>query len=224
MRLICDGDLVVGLMSGDATGGVAAPAELQSLPISQLRFVGGEIVDAADIFEWRIDDLGRKHAIAGEGWQPLSCAWDAPLIKDNGVWRVRVDADDLAFNKKRGDLRVIDAVDAAAAQMTAGYAKAEIDAWGAKAATARAALAGDASAQVAPLLLAEAQGRGVSVNALAQTIVARAEVFEAAIGAMSAMRAAAQTAIAAAANQSQIDAAIAALSASIAAFVEAHAQ
>ena len=87
MRLAIDGDLVVGVVSGDAAG-IACPADLAQLPHERLRVVAGMLVDAASITSWWIDEMGRKRAVNATGRQALTCPWDAEIERAAGQWTV----------------------------------------------------------------------------------------------------------------------------------------
>lgn len=85
------------MVTGRGTGieGVPLPEALAALPLDRLRWTGSGIVDAATITAWHIDRAGAKRIAAAEDRQPLTCAWDAPLVHDGTAWRVRTAADDL---------------------------------------------------------------------------------------------------------------------------------
>lgn len=93
MALVIFEDLVVGEGSGIA--GPERPEPLRDAPLSRLRWSGGGVVDVAAVTDWCIDESGRKRLAAGDGRQPLTCAWDAVLVRDGSAWRVRTAADDL---------------------------------------------------------------------------------------------------------------------------------
>lgn len=90
------GDLVLGY----APDGAVVPPALQGLETEVLFrrafFVDGAIVDGADLDTFFIEPNGIRHAVAGEGRQELECSWDEPLVREDGVWRVRAVGDDLA--------------------------------------------------------------------------------------------------------------------------------
>lgn len=101
MKAVISGDLVTGW---DAAGtiGVVVPTDLQGLPQGRLRYVDGEIVDAAEIDAWYVDDNGVKHAVGLDpSWPSLACAWDAVLIGGPGAWRAETAAERLASLKDR---------------------------------------------------------------------------------------------------------------------------
>lgn len=83
---ILSDDLVIGRAEG--IPGVEIPAELAAFPNARLRFDGSAIVDAGAITQWYVDRDGQKHIADGEGREPVECAADAPLIFENGAWRV----------------------------------------------------------------------------------------------------------------------------------------
>jgi hypothetical protein len=106
MKAVISGDLVIGW---DAAGtiGVVVPPDLQGLPQARLRYVDGEIVDAADIDAWYVDDNGAKHAVALDpSWLALVCAWDAVLIGGPGAWRAETAAERLAALKDRAKAQI----------------------------------------------------------------------------------------------------------------------
>jgi uncharacterized membrane protein len=135
-----DGDLVVGTTSGIGAAGPAIPADLAGLPLGQLRFVNGALVNAAGIATFHVDDRGQKHAVAGAGWQALACAWDAQVVRQGGAWRVMTAGEVLAPRIKAECARRILSVASANTQMnmTAAQAAGRFDA--ADAATYLAAL------------------------------------------------------------------------------------
>lgn len=100
--IILEGDMVVGRLDGDAVG-VPVPDELRGLPNEQMRFDGQTLVDAADVTSWWIDDAGIKHLAEDPGgtWQSMECAWDAPIMRVDGLWRVETDADRLEAMKAK---------------------------------------------------------------------------------------------------------------------------
>lgn len=80
-----------------ATGdlGSPAPLHLAGMPVDRLRFVDGEVIDADTLTTFYIATHGMRHAVPGEGRQPLACRWDDVLFKDGDTWRVRLPSDDL---------------------------------------------------------------------------------------------------------------------------------
>lgn len=88
MKAILDGDLVLAVATGSVEGPDLPPAFI-GVPPGRLRVVHGVVVDVGATSVFYIDDQGRKHAVAGDGWQELACGWSDPLAQDNaGVWSV----------------------------------------------------------------------------------------------------------------------------------------
>lgn len=85
--------------------------------------------------------------------------------------------------------------------LTGGATVAERDTWKVKEEAARAFEAGTASAGQAAMLSAEAQGAGITVAALAATIIAKSEAFLALIGVAAGLRAKGRAAITAATDE-----------------------
>lgn len=189
MKIILDGDLIVGRFNGDGEG-VEIPVELLAFDDAALRFDGEKTIDASDITDWVIDPSGRKRLPAmhlGSDWQEIDCAFDADLIFENDVWRVKTDADKLASAKTE----TLDAIVAAANQFTAPilkkYPTAEVTGWSLKRPESEAIIAAaDASSSI-PDALAEttimktlASGNGwndAEVVAAARAVVAKAKQF-----------------------------------------------
>lgn len=80
-------DRVIGRQTGDVIAPVI-PVDLRAFADERLRVLDGEVIDAADFSEFHIGDDGYKHIVAGDGRQPLACAWDDELTLDGGAWRV----------------------------------------------------------------------------------------------------------------------------------------
>lgn len=119
-----DGDLVVGTTSGIGAAGPEVPADLASLPLEQLRYVNGAIVNAASLSTFHVDDRGEKHAVAGAGRQALACAWDAQVIRQGGTWRVMNGGEVLAPRIKAECARRIFVIASANTQMNMTAAQA----------------------------------------------------------------------------------------------------
>ena len=96
---ILDGDLVVGVANGVASG-VPVPDALMAVPRDRLRWNGAALVDAAAINSFYLDPFGRKRIAQGDpSWPAVTCAYDAAVIDDGGTWRLSTTADDLAAAK-----------------------------------------------------------------------------------------------------------------------------
>ena len=117
MIAIIIGDLVAGTMSGNVEGPVI-PGHLTSLPLSQLRFRDGEVIDAGTISTFYVDATGMKHVVEGDETQQVDCAFDDVLIKDGGLWRVINTGDQLAQAKASAVARL---TAACAAAIVGGY-------------------------------------------------------------------------------------------------------
>lgn len=108
MKVITNGDLVLGKASGDISG-VEVPTNLIALPLNQLRYVNGSIQDVSSVTSWFIDQSGQKHiAQTDSSWQSLTCDWDDELVFDN-TWTV-ITADELAERYTVSGEAQIDAV------------------------------------------------------------------------------------------------------------------
>ncbi|MEQ1711715.1 MAG: hypothetical protein ABL908_09970 [Hyphomicrobium sp.] len=90
--MITDGDLVTGIALGDADG-PELPCAMAALPLDRLRLMDGVIVDVDQRTEWHVDAAGKKRVAAAPDRQPLTCAWDAVLLRDGGAWRVSTERD-----------------------------------------------------------------------------------------------------------------------------------
>lgn len=93
MALVIHEDLITG--EGTGIDGPERPANLVGVPLSRLRWSGGSVIDVAGVTTWHIDSAGRKRVASAEDRQPLTCAWDAVLLRAGDTWRVRTAADDL---------------------------------------------------------------------------------------------------------------------------------
>lgn len=92
MRAILKNDLVTG--SGVGFEGPDIPEAFQALALNRLRYVDGAFLDAQTLSTFWIDAAGRKHAAALDpGWQAIDCAFDDPLVRDGGQWRVETAAE-----------------------------------------------------------------------------------------------------------------------------------
>jgi hypothetical protein len=86
MKLVIHEDLVIG--EGTGIAGPERPAALADLPLQRLRWDGADIIDAATVEDWYVDDNGFKRLADGFSRQPITCAWDAVLEKTGGMWAV----------------------------------------------------------------------------------------------------------------------------------------
>lgn len=88
MKAICDGDLVIGIGSGDLSG-IDIPEALHGLLAGHLRFDGSELLDVRDRTSWHIDEHGQRHIAEAPGRVALTCAFDDDIEPDGaGSWRV----------------------------------------------------------------------------------------------------------------------------------------
>lgn len=92
MRCQVEDDLILAVVDGLAPG-LPLPAALHGTPPARLRLIGNELVDVSSRTAWHIDARGRKRVAPGDDRQPLSCAWDARLVRDGGHWRAEEPAD-----------------------------------------------------------------------------------------------------------------------------------
>lgn len=120
--IICD-DLVVGRMTG-IDGGPPIGEDVAALPDAALRFNGTNVIDARSVTLWHVDARGTKHLLALADRQALTCAWDAPLVRDGGAWRVMSAGEVLAPRIKAECGRRILAVASANTQMNLTAAQA----------------------------------------------------------------------------------------------------
>lgn len=115
MRAVVQDDLVLGIVSGDVDG-IDVPAGLTSLPPGRLRLVNGAIVDISARTDWFLDSIGQKRVVQLDpSWTLVSCAWDAAVVNDGGLWRVQSAAEALTLAK---DLLKADIDQQAEAQRT----------------------------------------------------------------------------------------------------------
>lgn len=107
MRIKVTGERITSILTGMVDDGIPLPQELLNVPAERLRYVADDFIDAADVTEWHVDEHGEKWVEAGDGRQPLTCAWDALLINDGGTWRTRTGADDVAaaIARKHADIQ-----------------------------------------------------------------------------------------------------------------------
>lgn len=117
MFAITENDLVVGTIDGTVDG-IAIPAELAGVELDRLRLLDGAIVDTGDMDQFYVDEAGTKHVVAGDGRQPLACAFEDVLVLQAGLWRVINESDQLAQVKTAAVTRLT--ADCAAA-IVGGY-------------------------------------------------------------------------------------------------------
>jgi Domain of unknown function (DUF4376) len=91
MQIFVDGEIVIGRGDGDA--GITVPD--LDWPLPRMRWDGENIIDAATISVWNIDDNAQKWIGSAPDRQALTCAWDDELIRVVGVWRVKTAKDEL---------------------------------------------------------------------------------------------------------------------------------
>lgn len=120
----------------------------------------------------------------------------------------------LNTTKERAEGELLTALNAVADRATAGYLRMEVASWPAKAADARAIVAGGA---VSNLIAAEAAMLGVAPEILAAKIVAKATSYEQLIAALGALRQTHTQAISAATTAKAVNKSLAAAHAAIAA-------
>ena len=128
----------------------------------------------------------------GPGW-----AWDGQ------VWTAGPEV--IETLRAEAKARVLNWAATFGRQFTAGYTAEEVAAWSAKAAAARAELAGTPQ----PMIAAEAEVTGEIPAALAATILARAEVYETIVARITGLRRATMAAIDAATTAAEVDEALA---------------
>ncbi|KEC73895.1 hypothetical protein RLPCCGM1_c2014 [Rhizobium leguminosarum bv. phaseoli CCGM1] len=119
---IVENDLVTRILSGDLVApetAVAFDGALTFLPADRLGWDGEAIVDLATRNAFFVGEDGRKYAVAGAGRQEVECSFDAELVKDAGVWRLRTASDDLVALK---EAQIVLLTSACAAAIVGGYA------------------------------------------------------------------------------------------------------
>ena len=92
MFALIKNDLVVGRTTEVQSHGVM----LDSSSYFNLRFDGSKLVDIStlSLTVFHVDSDGIRHIVESDGWQELECHYDDVLIFDEGLWRVRTNADD----------------------------------------------------------------------------------------------------------------------------------
>lgn len=201
MYAIIESDLVLGRVSGDGTGEMI-PESLQALPFGQLRFDGKNLIDAATISTWLIDDFDRKRLPSmhlDSDWQSLDCSWDDVLIRDadTGDWRIETVDDRLASAKAEAKAVIVVFANTITDRIMDAYPKAETAGWASKQAEAAAIVAGGTVADTVVIkALATEQGLDATgVNALASAILVKANEFAAIAAAVENIRSQADAAI-----------------------------
>jgi len=87
------------------------PRWAKGTPVERLGLVNGKIIDLRQVKQFFIDPVGALHpARAVESWVPVSCPWDAVMVRDGDRWRVRDDGDEHRARLKRECRRTILAV------------------------------------------------------------------------------------------------------------------
>ena len=218
MKVILDGDLIVGRFNGDGEG-VEIPVELLAFDDAVLRFDGEKIIDASDITDWVIDLSGRKRLPAmhpGSDWQEIDCAFDADLISENDVWRVKTDADELVSAKAATMLAIVAAANQFTAPILAKYPTAETSGWSLKQAESEAIIAAADAGSSIPDAVAEtmimktlASGNNwddAEVETAARAVVAKVEQFASISAMVEIMRTQSVTAVEAANNLEELEA------------------
>jgi hypothetical protein len=65
------------------------------LPLSRLRWNGSEVIDAGQITNWYVDSAGYKRLSPAPDRYPVTCSWDAVLVREGNQWRVKAAAEEL---------------------------------------------------------------------------------------------------------------------------------
>jgi len=191
--------IVIG--RGISCPGPVIPDDLIYLPDDRLRVIGGDVVDAATLDLFHVDEFGLRHAVAGVGRSELECAWDVPLILDDDGWRIKNDADLLDRIKAKARTAIIARANTFTAPILSKYPEAERAGWDKREAEARAIIAaGDKVAAIAATnvikALATASGETAAATVTrAEAIAAKADEFAAISAAVEIMRDTALTAI-----------------------------
>ncbi len=89
---IVENDLVTRILSGDLVApetAIAFDGALSFLPAARLGWDGVAVIDLASLDVFFVGEDGRKYAVAGAGRQELECSFDAELVNDAGVWRLK---------------------------------------------------------------------------------------------------------------------------------------
>ena len=216
-------DLVIGLGSGIGAAGSPVPADFAGFPIERLRVRGGEVIDAATVPQWAVDEEGRKRLVetADAAWPVLTCAWDDAVVPDGaGGWRVESAADALAGEARAAHRAALRSAEAQVARITGRYPSAEVASWALQAMEARTVIGGGLLADDA-LIARRADMKGRTVLEEAGRVRALADAFEGITLLAGAVREAAEACLGAAdagalsAAQGGVDGALAALSAAV---------
>lgn len=95
MKITFKGDIPEN--AGRTVVGLEIPDALKTVPVENLRFVGGKIVDASDVRTFFVDELGQKHVNKEKAsWTRVDCGISDPLVRENGAWRKQTESDVLA--------------------------------------------------------------------------------------------------------------------------------
>ena len=131
------------------------------------------------------------------------------VIRRNPESMTRLSAEAVNSLRAEGNRALVARLEAVLGQLTRDYPAQEIAAWSRKVTAARNVLAGGSD----PLIAIEAEARGVSPAVLAVLVLDKGARFEAIVARISAIRSVAQTEIATATTQAEIDAALTAAAA-----------
>lgn len=97
MKFLIEGDIVVGIGSGDILG--IDVGELADVDVSRLQFDGEAVVDVSARTSWHVDELGQRHIVPAADRVVIACAFDDEIERDGaGGWRI---VDRLARAKER---------------------------------------------------------------------------------------------------------------------------
>lgn len=83
-------DLVISIVHFGRFKGPSVPDSLAALPMTQLRYNGEQVIDAAKRDKFAIDDAGNKRLpeMADASWQIVKCQFSDELVKDGNKWKV----------------------------------------------------------------------------------------------------------------------------------------
>ena len=128
-------------------------------------------------------------------------------LREAGVAITAPSGPSLENVKEKATARVIAFADEVGAQLTAGYPRAEVQSWPAKAAEAKAWLA-DTTRAAPAIIDAEARATGNTPEQVARAVVAKAAFFERVAGFISGLRQKTEAAIEAATDAAGVEAAL----------------